>query len=623
MSTKQLEIIFDETTRISNEDLFYASIEQKVQYARILVENAGKALKNFEFRGQQKDICTSIVAQFFIDDEVSIILDAPTGTGKSIIAKVCTIALSLHNFSIDAFVLTSDKLLQKQYDNSLKSMVISHSYETLFGQNEYMCTKVEKPYNEGFCIENRVGTKAASALPCFSTCGYLQTRLKAAEAKLTVLNYHNWLIHQNYVNASGEEVIFGKRAITFFDEAHKIVEICQSMFSVDFTTINIQKRFENVEIVKTGYIDIFKESNISLEELNQIRLRILTKIRSMSSDKSGEELILSLKYILKDFDKIREFSFHLENYICANIQFSDVVNVEKLDIDLALSWKALESLNHIATRIFEYLSDIKTDFSNVVLDVNSIDDSGLHVHVSFRNKNAAEIMMKRVHAKSNFRVFMSASIGKPQDFARLNGIEKFRAIVADSDFDFSKSSIIKVCKFNMSMRYYENSAPHMLKMIDDLISHDFHKNQKGLIHSVSNKITRYIIENSKYKERFLTYSNTYEKIEAIRKHKASENTILIGASLVEGVDLPDEHCRFIIMTKIPYPNLGDTLIRRSMETIDGWYDYQTSIQIIQMLGRGIRHKSDWCVTYLLDSHFQKFFTYPYSYLPKYISNRVR
>jgi Rad3-related DNA helicase len=78
--------------------------------------------------------------------------------------------------------------------------------------------------------------------------------------------------------------------------------------------------------------------------------------------------------------------------------------------------------------------------------------------------------------------------------------------------------------------------------------------------------------------------------------------------LVEGVDLPDDLARFMILLKTPYPNLGNNLNKQKLNLMPDWFEYATSLQIIQMLGRPIRHKTDSCVTYLIDSNFHKFFS---------------
>ena len=115
----------------------------------------------------------------------------------------------------------------------------------------------------------------------------------------------------------------------------------------------------------------------------------------------------------------------------------------------------------------------------------------------------------------------------------------------------------------------------------------------------------YVINNikEKYKKRLLYYNNTTEKREILEIFKNNTNSVLIGPSLFEGIDLPDDLCRFIIIMKVPYPCLGDELVQRKIELFPTWYNSQTSNYIIQGIGRGVRNKTDWSHTYILDGCF--------------------
>ena len=59
------------------------------------------------------------------------------------------------------------------------------------------------------------------------------------------------------------------------------------------------------------------------------------------------------------------------------------------------------------------------------------------------------------------------------------------------------------------------------------------------------------------------------------------------------------------MAKVPFPYLGDPQVSKRMHMPGGkqWYAVQTVRTIVQMTGRGVRSKDDWCATYVLDSQF--------------------
>jgi Rad3-related DNA helicase len=73
--------------------------------------------------------------------------------------------------------------------------------------------------------------------------------------------------------------------------------------------------------------------------------------------------------------------------------------------------------------------------------------------------------------------------------------------------------------------------------------------------------------------------------------------------LLEGLDLKDDTSRFQIFFKVPYPSLGDPLIKAKMQTSNEWYNWKTLNNIYQGIGRSVRSKDDWAVTYIIDGTF--------------------
>ena len=103
----------------------------------------------------------------------------------------------------------------------------------------------------------------------------------------------------------------------------------------------------------------------------------------------------------------------------------------------------------------------------------------------------------------------------------------------------------------------------------------------------------------------------------------SKNTILIGPTLVEGIDLPGDMCRFIIILKIPYPVIVDEYVKRKMELFPLWYNSTTSNIIIQGIGRGNRFKEDYCTTYILDACFLNLYNATKSQYAEELQQRIK
>ena len=61
----------------------------------------------------------------------------------------------------------------------------------------------------------------------------------------------------------------------------------------------------------------------------------------------------------------------------------------------------------------------------------------------------------------------------------------------------------------------------------------------------------------------------------------------------------------MVVAKCPFPSLGDSQVGARLHSSGGqqWYSVETIRTLVQMTGRGVRNKDDWCLTYILDSGF--------------------
>ena len=181
------------------------------------------------------------------------------------------------------------------------------------------------------------------------------------------------------------------------------------------------------------------------------------------------------------------------------------------------------------------------------------------------------------------------------------GIEKAKFIRLSNGFDYKKSPIVFVDRWKMSLDHKQESLPKAIRMLDKIL--EKHKGHRGLIHTGSYEFSKYIKQHSTHVRRIIEYNKSSEKEEAIIKFKNGVNGVIMGPSILEGLDFADETCRFQIFFKVPYPSLGDPLTREKIKQSPGWYDWKTGITLQQGAGRSIRNKEDWAVTYILDACF--------------------
>ena len=102
--------------------------------------------------------------------------------------------------------------------------------------------------------------------------------------------------------------------------------------------------------------------------------------------------------------------------------------------------------------------------------------------------------------------------------------------------------------------------------------------------------------------------NSKDRDEVLKKHMSSKkDTVLISPSMTEGVDLKGDLSKFQIICKVPYPWLGDPIVKKRMYKFPDWYPLQTAMTIVQSVGRSIRNNKDTAVTYILDSDWERFY----------------
>jgi ATP-dependent DNA helicase DinG len=153
-----------------------------------------------------------------------------------------------------------------------------------------------------------------------------------------------------------------------------------------------------------------------------------------------------------------------------------------------------------------------------------------------------------------------------------------------------------------------------------------HKDQKGIIHTTSYEQLNFIKQNiSKLNQRRLLETNPdVERDEIVGEHfKSSKPTVLISPSLQLGLDLKDDLSRFQIITKVPFPSLGDRWIDEKRKRSEQWYSWQTGLRLVQAYGRSVRSKDDWATTYVLDANFGYFIAKNRNILPAWFTEAIR
>ena len=497
-----------------------------------------------------------------------IVVEAGTGVGKSAIGLTVARILSGNDnekYNSGSYFLTTQKILQEQYVKDFGGF--SGPMKSIKSSANYTCNFNKKTS----CGESLRALKTAEkSSRFFKACAFNCVYKKAKESFISssegVTNFPYFLAETQY---SGK---IEPREVLVIDEAHnvdselsKFIEITISeKFCKSFLNISIPNNMTQLQYIKwitETYLSITSSKLSHLEKMIEKYVGLKEKIRS------GEFASIAKKFEM------------LDKHVCKVRRFLELYN----------------SNNWI-------MNDLPGDrFSSRKLQFKPIDVSPY-----------AEEMLYRF---GKTVVFMSATILDKDAYATSVGIPRgeMSFITLPSPFPPENRPVIYAGVGKMSSSSIEDTLPRMVAAIKQILKE--HKGDKGIIHCHSYKVASYIKKNIRSSRLLIHGSDNRDVI--LEKHKKAKGpTVLISPSMTEGVDLKGSLSRFQIICKVPYPYLGDKLVRKKMNKWKWWYSLQTAKTILQAVGRSVRSKDDTAATYILDADFDRFYNSNRNLFPK-------
>ena len=161
----------------------------------------------------------------------------------------------------------------------------------------------------------------------------------------------------------------------------------------------------------------------------------------------------------------------------------------------------------------------------------------------------------------------------------------------------------------MSYKNYDATLPKLVRKLERVFAK--HPDEKGIVHCQSYKTMKHITDHfrgSEFGRRIISHdSGPNSKRQALAEHTSSSRpTILLSPSMTEGYDLKDDLSRFQVVAKMPFASLWDPYVKTRMQLDKDWYRWQTALTLVQSLGRSVRSKEDYAVSYIIDGDFSFF-----------------
>lgn len=198
-------------------------------------------------------------------------------------------------------------------------------------------------------------------------------------------------------------------------------------------------------------------------------------------------------------------------------------------------------------------------------------------------------------------VLMSGTQPPLEITSKLFGINpgEFHYFEVDSPFDIDNRKIVLKPSYSLTKETEASEIGAVKSAIKDVM--DRQLGEKGIIHAISYRLAEQIMEINSNR---LLLHESEQKQDIMEMFLDSDlPLVLVSPTIMRGVNLYDDRCRFIIWAKAPFLYLGDNTVRArafSGQWGNLWYKSETAQALVQGAGRGVRHENDWCTTYILD-----------------------
>ena len=540
--------------------------------------------EEYKPREIQKEILQGIEEQMKVGYK-TIILSAPTGVGKSLIAA------TLARYHGSSFVVTASKQLQDQYSKDLKFLM------PVKGKSNFACLKLmdQESINQtdtkiaiqkgltcekGLCEETTMKSGKKVKEVCIykpklgepeditkQLCHYYEQKYRALTSPHSIWNYASYFQLMKFNRKAYAEYV--SKPIAIFDEAHKVEDQIIQFIGVDI------------------YNALLSECGIDVKTYDLTDTGMIIQLL--------DDLARSYSKQLLDLQESRSFMLNPDYVLLAKLEarYEKMANAH---------------------------AEIYSNKSNFVINEPYMDERGNFRSVSIKPLDISKYVKTFFDLEN--QVFMSATIDK-DSFCENAGLDPSKVGFVDtprSPFAADKRRINFLNTRKLSYSSSKDDELLVIKKIDDIMSQ--HDNERGLILTSSEKRCFDIRNNLSEKNRrriricHSRNENGMTQDEVLQEHSFDEDGVLLSSSLWEGVDLKDDLSRFQIIAKVPYPNLSEKRTKVKMQQFPLWYKSQTLTKLLQGFGRSIRSEDDWAVTYVLDTAASDLLMQSKSMIPK-------
>jgi hypothetical protein len=479
-------------------------------------------------------------------DKKYLFCDLPVGAGKSHVPVTMSNWLRDGAIKPTSFILTPQKLLQKQYEDSFE--LPGNIITSLYGKANYRCHNKNTSCNIGSMLNPKCGN-----------CPHNAVKIQAKSSCNVVLNYKLALTLFNYTS------IFEPRSLLALDESHNI-----ESFLTEFNSANIL--FYKCEQLNIKWCFANDLPSV-LDWVHTTYFPAIEKIGEIYADECEYLLDTPVNSLTQEDQKLIQ-KFHAMNEHIAEIdQFIRIPLGVIKDKFVLIKDKTQIKFKHLYGK--ENFHKLIKPFGDQILFMS------------------ATINYEETCKNLDIPLEETAHISVASDFPAEN-----RPVI-----------FIPTLKMNYQWMDDSNrqGRSNMIQALKAVAEN--HAEHNGIIHAGNYQIATWLFEQLDGKiPHMILHHNPDSGTQRDKVIDAFNNiktpTLLISPSITEGLDLVGDKARFAIIAKVPFGSLGDAWIKKRMELSSDWYLLTALTDILQGCGRVVRSKDDWGSVYILDASWE-------------------
>jgi Rad3-related DNA helicase len=169
----------------------------------------------------------------------------------------------------------------------------------------------------------------------------------------------------------------------------------------------------------------------------------------------------------------------------------------------------------------------------------------------------------------------------------------------------ARNPLVHIPTIRLNHRTDGNGKALWLSRIEQILRR--HPEERGIVHTVSYARAKFILQHTRQQRFRMITHMAKDLVDRVMEFKASRRPlVLLSPSLGTGHDFPGDTCRFQVVSKVPYPDTRDRLLKRRAELDPDYISHLAMTQLVQICGRGMRSADDHCTNYIIDDNISWF-----------------